>query len=148
MLITFYMCAPATRKLALWVAIYENTDLKLANATNHELLFDYLSKTIDTITLQSQHSEITVLGDFNVYNPNWLTHSPHITSPDGHDAEAFAIVNDLSQLISEPTRIPDHSGDKANTLNLLLTSNPDICSNPILDSPFGNSGHCPYHVTA
>ena len=32
MLITFYMCAPATRKLALWVAIYENTDLKLAAA--------------------------------------------------------------------------------------------------------------------
>ena len=112
------------------------------NSTNHDLLFDHLSKTIDTITLQSPRSEITVLGDFNVYNPNWLTHSPHITSPAGCNAEAFAIVNDLSQLISEPTRIPDRSRDRANTLDLLLTSNPDIYSNPILDSPLGNSDDC------
>ena len=77
-----------------------------------------------------------------MYNPNWLTHSPHITSPGGCDAEAFAIVNDLSQLISEPRRIPDRSGNKANTLNLFLTSNPDIYCNPILDSPLGNSNHC------
>ena len=60
----------------------------------------------------------------------------------GRDAEAFAIVNDLSQLISEPTRIPDRSGDKANTLDLFLTSNPDIYCNPILDSSHGNSDHC------
>ena len=51
-------------------------------------------------------------------------------------------MNDLSQLISEPTRIRDRSGDKANTLDLFLTSNPDIYSNPILDSPLGNSDHC------
>ena len=75
------------------------------NSPNHELLFDRLSKTIDTITLQSPRSEITVLGDFNVYNPNWLTHSPHITSPASRDAEAFAIVNDLSQLISQGTKL-------------------------------------------
>ena len=112
------------------------------NSTNHELLFDHISKTIDTITLQSPCSEITVLGDFNVYNPNWLTHSPHITSPAGRDAEAFAIANNLSQLISEPTHIPDRSGDKANTHHLFLTSNPDIYSSPILDSPLGNTDHC------
>ena len=112
------------------------------NSTNHELLFDHLSKTIDTITLQSPRSEITVLGDFNVYHPNWLTNSPHITSPAGRDAEAFVIVNNLSQLISEPTRIPDRSVDKANTLDLLLTPNRNIYSNPILDSLLGNSDHC------
>ena len=112
------------------------------NSTNHELLFDHLSKTIDTITLQCPRSEITVLGDFNVYNPNWLTHSPHFTTPAGRDAEAFAIVNNLSQLISEPTCIPDRSEDKANTLDLSLTSNPNVYFNPILDSPVGNSDHC------
>ena len=51
-------------------------------------------------------------------------------------------MNDLSQLISEPTRIPDRSGDKANTLDLFLTSNPDIYCNPILNSPLCNSDHC------
>ena len=112
------------------------------NSTNHELLFDHLSKTIDTSTLQSPRSEISILGDFNIYNPNWLTHSPHITSPAGLDAEAFAIVNDLSHLISEPTCIPDCSGDKASTLDLFLASNPDIYLNPILESPLGNSHRC------
>ena len=72
------------------------------NSTNNELLFDHQSKTIETITLQSPRSEITILGDFNVYNPNWLTHSPHIGSPAGRDAETFAIANDLSQFISYP----------------------------------------------
>ena len=65
-----------------------------------------------------------------------------MTSPAGRDAEAFAIVNDMSQLISESTRIPDCSGDKTNTLDLFLTLNKDIYSNPILDSPLGNSDHC------
>jgi len=51
-------------------------------------------------------------------------------------------VIDLSHLISEPTRIPDRSRGKANTLDLFLASNPDIYSNPILDSPLGNSDHC------
>ena len=91
--------------------------------------------------------ELINLGDFNVYNPNWLTHSPHITSPAGRDAAAFAIVNDLSQLISEPTHIPDYSRDKANTLDLFPTSNPDICSNPILDSPLGNSDNALSHYS-
>ena len=51
-------------------------------------------------------------------------------------------MNDLPQLISEPTRIPDHSEEKANTLDLFLTSNPDIYANPAIDSPLGNSNHC------
>ena len=111
------------------------------NSTNRELLFDHLSKTIDSITLQSPRSEITIFNDFNFYSPKWLTHSPHVISPAGRDAEAFAIMNDQSQLILEPTRIPDHSGDKANALDLFLTSNPDIYSSPILDSPLGTLQH-------
>ena len=103
----------------------------------------YLTIYLRQLThLQSPSSEIIILSDFTVYNPNWLTYSPHITSPAGRDAEAFAIVNDLSQLISEPTPIPDRSGDKANTLDLFLTSNPDFYSNPILDSPLCNSDYC------
>ena len=112
------------------------------NSTSHELLVDHPSKSIDTITVQSQGSKIIILGDCNVYNPNWLSHLSHSTSPAGCDTEAFAIVNDLKQLISEPTHIPDHSGDKANMLNLFLTSNPDIYSCPTVDSPLGNYDQC------
>ena len=100
------------------------------NSTNHELLFDHLSKSMDSIALHSPRSEILLHGDFNVHNPDWPTHSSHITSPAGRDAEAFAIVNDLSQLVSEPKCIPDRSGDKANTLDLSLTSDQDVYANP------------------
>ena len=93
------------------------------NSKNYELLFDYLSKSIEAITLQSPRSEIIVLGDFNIHNSDWLSYSSNVTNPADREAEAFAIVNDLTQVISEPTRVPDRAGDKANTLDLFLTSN-------------------------
>ena len=112
------------------------------NSNNHELLFDHLSKSIETITLQPPRSEIIVLGDFNIHNSGWLSYSSNVTNPAGREAEAFAIVNDLTQVISEPTRVPDRAGDKANTLDLFLTSNPSICSPPTVSSPLGNYDHC------
>ena len=51
-------------------------------------------------------------------------------------------MNDLSQLISEPTRIPDNSVDKANTLDLFLTSNQDIYSKPYSRFSLGTSDNC------
>ena len=51
------------------------------NSTDHELLFDHLSKSIDAIILHSPRSEMIILGDFNVHNPDWLAHSSHFTSP-------------------------------------------------------------------
>ena len=111
------------------------------NSNNHELLFDHLSKSIETITLQSPRSEIIVLGDFNIHNSDWLSYSSNVTNHAGREAEAFAIVNDLTQVISEPTRVPDRAGDKANTLHLFLTSNPSIYPPPTVSSPLGNSDH-------
>ena len=94
----------------------------LPNSINHEFLFDHLSEY--------------------VYLTIYLTHSSYITSPTVRDAEAFAIVNEMSKLMLEPTRFPDRSGDKANTLDLFLTSNPDIYPNPTVDSPLSISDHC------
>ena len=112
------------------------------NSNNNELLFDHLSNSIETITLQSPRSEIIVLGDFNIHNSDWLSYSSNVTDPAGREAEAFAIVNDLTQVISEPTRVPDRAGEKANALDLFLTSNPSIYSPPTVSSPLGNSDHC------
>ena len=41
---------------------------RLPNSTNHKLLFDHLSKSIDTIILHSPRSENIILGDFNDHN--------------------------------------------------------------------------------
>ena len=115
---------------------------RLRNSTNREMLFVHVSKSIDTITLHFPRSEINILDDFNVHNLDWLAHSSNFNSSAGLHAEAFAIVKDLSQLISKPTHISDCSGDKANTLDLCLTLNPDIYANPAVDSALGNSDHC------
>ena len=112
------------------------------NSNNHQLLFDHLSKAIETITLQSPRSEIIVLGDFNIHNSDWLSYSSNVTNPAGREAEAFAIVNDLTQVISEPTRVPDRAGEKANPPDIFLTSTPSIYSPPTVSSPLGNSDHC------
>ena len=112
------------------------------NSNNHELLFDHLSKSIETITLQSPRSEIIVLGNFNIHNYDWLSYSSNVTNPAGREAEAFAVVNDLTQVIAKPTRVPDRAGEKANTLDLVLTSNASIYSPPTVSSPLGNSDHC------
>ena len=112
------------------------------NSKNHELLFDHLSNSIEAITLQYPRSEIIALGDFNIHNSGWLSYSSNVTNLAGREAEAFATVNDLTQVISEPTRVPDRAGDKANTIDLFLTSNPSIYSPTTVSSPLGNSDHC------
>ena len=118
------------------------------NSNKHELLFDHLSKSIETITLQSPRSEIIVLGDFNIHNSGWLSYSSSVTNPAGREAEAFAIVNDLTQVISEPTRVPGRAEGKANNIDLFLTSNPRIYSPPTVSSPLGNSDHCLLNLSA
>ena len=60
---------------------------------------------MEIITLQSPRPEIIILGDFNVHNSVSLTYSSNVTNPAGRDTEAFDIVNDLVQVISEATRI-------------------------------------------
>ena len=119
-----------------------NSNDNIVSITNIVIITFHLSKSIETITLQSPRSEIIVLGDFNIHNSDWLSYSSNVTNPAGREAEAFSIVNDLTQVISEPTRVPDRAGDKANTLDLFLTSSPSIYSPPTVSSPLGNSDHC------
>ena len=62
------------------------------NSKNRELLFEHLSKSIETITLQSPHSEIIALGDFNVHNSDWLSYSSNITNPAGRDLTSILSI--------------------------------------------------------
>ena len=123
---------------------YTCTLYRYPNSNNHELLFDHLSKSIETITLQSPRSEIILIVNFNIHNSDWLSYSSNFTHLAGREAEAeaFAIVNGLTLEISEPTCANDRAGDKANSLNLFLTSNPSIYSSLNVSSPLGNSDHC------
>ncbi|KAL3274774.1 hypothetical protein HHI36_019559 [Cryptolaemus montrouzieri] len=70
-------------------------------------LFQYLGDKVDSIQTHHPVAEIIVLGDFNVHNTNWLRHSNR-TDDAGRPAEILAISHILTQLVYEPTRIPDH----------------------------------------
>lgn len=53
-----------------------------------------------------------------------------INIPASRDTNSFFIVIDL---VSVPTRVPDRGGDRSNTLNLFLSSNPKIYTIPTVD---------------
>ena len=103
-------------------------------------MFEHLSSQVDHINQRYPSAEVIILGDFNVHNKSWLTHS-NKTDPEGIMAEHFAISHNLTQLVNEPTRIPDISSHFANTLDLFLTSDPEKYSLQV-NAPLGNSDHC------
>src|SRR6201990_3082395 len=58
----------------------------------------------------------------------------------GEEAESFSIINDLEQLIKEPTHIPDRSNQFLNTLDLCFTTSPSLYRYAVL-APIGRSDH-------
>lgn len=121
-----------------YCTIYRSPNSK----SNYKTLFDHLSNNIERILVQFPQCEISILGDFNVHNPNWLAHSSTRANAAGLEAESFAIVNHLEQLVTCATRIPDRASDSANTLDLFLTTNPSKFKTPLASAPIGNSDHC------
>ena len=80
-----------------------------------------LSNSISSILARCPQSEIVVAGDFNVHNIDWLEFSSH-TSSEGQDVELFAELNQLTQLVKDPTHISCVEGHSNNLLDLFLTS--------------------------
>lgn len=52
----------------------------------------------------------------------------------------LSIAYELTQIIEEPTQVPDTTGQQANLLDLFLASCPDISSAKVL-APIGMSDH-------
>ncbi|VDP65804.1 unnamed protein product [Echinostoma caproni] len=67
------------------------------------------------------NSQDTIVGHFNVHQDEWLKGSSDTTFM-RREAEAFAVVNNLNQLVDLPTRVADRIGDRAHTLDLILKS--------------------------
>src|SRR5678815_4065824 len=86
------------------------------NITDFHAFFDYLTTSHET--------EVLYLGNFNVHNTEWMG-SSH-TDLGGKEAELFSILNDLEQLIKEPTHIPDRPNQFLSTLDLCFTTSPSL----------------------
>lgn len=109
------------------------------NASPDPSLFDSLTTSLTDLDINAA-SEITVLGDFNVHNVEWLNHSAR-TDDSGLECELFADLFNLTQLIKQPTRIPDNPDHNPYLLDLFLTTNPDNYDVEV-KSPLGSSDHC------
>ena len=108
------------------------------NGTDFPVLFQYLTTSHETVTSSHPNAEVLYLGDFNVHHTEWLG-SSH-TDTGGKEAKSFSILNDLEQLIREPTHIPDRPNQFLNTLDLCFTTTPSSYKYTIFP-PIGNSDH-------
>ena len=102
-------------------------------------VLDNISDSIDRAISSHPSANIYVCGDFNSHHKDWLPN--HIkTDQAGRNAQSFAISHNLSQMVDFITRIPDNENHNPSTLDLFLSSKPEIC-NVSSAPPFGNSDH-------
>ena len=86
-----------------------------------------VSSNIDKTLILQPFANIMVCGDFNVHNTEWFCHS-HTTDVAGLFCQEFTMVQDLTQIVDFPTRIPDRDDHQPYLLDLFLCSNPDSCT--------------------
>lgn len=109
-------CGPT---VAIIGVIYRPPDMNSSFASQ-------FSNLLSDLTCRFPNSSLLLLGDFNFPAINWSS----LTAP-ANDPEAQAFLQScldfsLQQLIFEPTR---RSATTANILDLILTSDPYLCSN-------------------
>ena len=100
-------------------------------------VFDSISSDIDEVLSINPSVNAFVFGDFNIHHKDWLTYSGGTGRP-GELFHNFSISNDLFQIVSFPTRIPDCDSHSPALLDLFLSSDACICSTMIF-LPLRNS---------
>ena len=132
-----------------FVAHFEKSTMLLfflyRSPSTDSVVLDVVSDKIDSLLAKYPSAQVAVFGDFNVHNKEWLTFS-RTTDSNGQAAEAFATSQNLVQIVSSPTRVPDRANDAGHLLDLFLTSDPDAYQH-IVSSPLGSSDHCVVTVT-
>jgi hypothetical protein len=103
-------------------------------------LFEHLSEAAEVVQQRYPRAQLVFLGDFNAHHQEWL-YPYQLTDHAGRETRKFALSLDLTQLVDQPTRIPDVASHTPNCLDLLLTTDPDSY-NVSVSSPLGTSDHC------
>ncbi|TLM25045.1 hypothetical protein FEC23_18880, partial [Acinetobacter baumannii] len=102
-------------------------------------LFEHVQEGTNRVLEQYPSAEVVVLGDFNAHHQEWL--GSRTTDLPGRTAYDFALAYGFSQLVTQPTRVPDIEGHEPSLLDLLLTTDPAGYS-VVVDAPLGSSDHC------
>ena len=103
------------------------------------MVFNSISSNIDEVFSINTAPNVFVFGDFNMHHEDWLTYSGGTDRP-GEICYNFPIQNDLTQMVSFPTWIPDCDSHSPALLDLFLSSDASICSTMVFP-PLGNSDH-------
>ena len=130
-----YLCFRPTllHSLSYFFFLYRSPSSSLC------LVFDSISCNIDKVLLINPSANVFVFGDFNVHHKDWFTYSSG-TDRHGELCYNFSILNDLTQMVNFPTRVPKGDSHGRAFLDLFLTSDASICSTMDFP-PFGNSDH-------
>ena len=101
--------------------------------------FDSISSNIDDVLSINPSANIFVFGEFNVHHKEWLTYSGGTDRP-GELCYNFSVIisNDLTQMVTFPTPIPDCDSHSVALLDLFISSDSIICSTMAFP-PMGNS---------
>ena len=78
-----------------------------------------------------------VFGDFNGHHKDWLTYSGGTDRP-GKLCYNFSILNNLTQMLSFSTWIPERDSHSPALLDLFISADASICSTMAFP-PLGNS---------
>ncbi|XP_064076269.1 uncharacterized protein LOC135194589 [Vanessa tameamea] len=122
------------RQSQVYVCLYRshNGDLETSQ------LFDHLSRVADLAQEQFPYAELVFLGDFKAHHESWL--NSFKIDHAGRTTHAFALMHDFTQLVDQPTRIPDIDGQGPSLLDLLLTSH-SVDYRVVVQIPLGSSDH-------
>jgi len=134
-----YMClkiCAGTQQLFL-IFVYISPSISYQD---HVVCLEDLSERMNSLIVAFPKSEIILAGDFNAHNMSWLKFSSGDTEK-GLELEFFASNFNLTQLVSEPTRIPHADNQNRNLLDLFLTTCPEKY-NVVVLAPLGSSDHC------
>ena len=102
-------------------------------------VFYSISSNIDEVLSINPSANVFFFRDFNICHKNWLTYLGGTDRP-GALCYNFSILNDLTQMVNFPTRIPDCDSHSLALLDLFFSPKASTCS-AMASPPLGNSDH-------
>lgn len=82
-------------------------------------------RVLDDVVIRFPSSVLIIFGDFNFPSIDWSTLTVVCKDTEANEFLTTCLDHSLTQVIDQPTR---HSATSANILDLILTNNPDLCS--------------------